>query len=820
MYRWAILRGSGDGKLTFDQWYANNSHLFDRVSGQAYFDAVKPTSPETVTNIFGNDLGSFLGAGGVPFTPNSMNGSGLGIDYSGGLGGTVNGGGGAYEAGGGQVGYNGNDYSAFSGGPNFLETDFTDFLINAYGTEVAQPFSNADLNTINAEDIKDKGGEPYIGTLSDPDPTFTASPGWGTVGDPPAPTTPNSPWLSPGWNPSAMVFGSNPYFDVLASNANQPAAPAVMSGSKPAAQPEASPPPRRIVDPNNPQTNPALNPDGTPKTQNGGTMPQQTMPDGTVVEFDENGNIVNIIPGPNGTTPGDTGGTQTQTGGTSSDPTGGLQGFLGQLLGAFFGTGGGGGGATAQQTQGQEQTAMGGNATATGGNSTNTNTTGDVSSTIDLTDLVTVGPSTNTVGDLTTGASTATVGNVAGGNANVNTAGTVGDVAGGQGGMGGAGGNVTLSDLLNTAGMFQSGAVSGGAGGSITNSGNLDTSGMFQSGAVQGGQGGSSTVNTAGTVGNVSGGSIASGAVQNDLGGLISSGAFSDLVGNVSGGNLDTSGMFQSGAVQGGNASVNTDGLGNAISSIFEGGGLLDNIIGGGANYAAGEAYKSANKDTLDFIKTNTIDNLAPFLKMGKDQIPNLENEIGNPVQNDVMAGQKTLTGPTAVKTEVNKINPFDAEDPALKYLIDQGTRAVENSRAATGKANSGGTLEALQELGQGAALNRAGELARIGNMRDQASLARDNQYFGQQLGALQGGLSMNDQLYSQLYDQNTQNLAFDQNAYNELAGIVGAGQNAAAGQGRNATANADNINSLLRQNVTTRGAQGYGLYDMLKGIF
>lgn len=648
----------------------------------------------------------------------------------------------------------------------------------------------------------------------------------------------------------------------------QPAAPVVMSGSKPAAQPEQTDTtPRRIVDPNNPQTNgpyggvlsssgPVAQPeqvDTTPRRivdpnnpqTNGPYMTTQTMPDGTVVEFDENGNIVNIIPGPNGTTPGDTGGTQTQTGGTSSDPTGGLQGFLGQLLGAFFG-GGGGGGATAQQTQGQTQTATGGNATATGGSSTNTNTTGDVNSTIDLTDLVTVGPSTNTVGDLTTGASTATVGNV-GSNVNlsdllgdvsntvdlggavtvgpstqnVNTQGTVGNVTGGTGG------NVTLTDLLNTAGMFQSGAVSGGAGGTVTNSGNLDTSGMFQSGAVQGGQGGSSTVNTAGTVGNVAGGSVASGAVQNDLGGLISSGAFSNLLGQGAvqggtGGSLDTSGMFQSGAVQGGNVTntVDTSGIGDAVSSIFAGGGLLDNLIGGGANYAAGEAYKSANKDTLDFIENNAIKNQKPFVDMGTRNIPGLEAEIGNPAQNNVLAGQRALTAPTATKTDVNQINPFDAEDPALKYLIDQGTRAVENSRAATGKANSGGTLEALQELGQGAALNRSGELARIGSMQDQSSLARDNQYFGQQLGALQGNLSINDQLYNNLFGQNNQRLAYDQNAYNQLSGIVGMGQNAAANQGTNASNNAGLYNGLLNENVTTRTAQGFGLADLLRGFF
>ena len=118
-------------------------------------------------------------------------------------------------------------------------------------------------------------------------------------------------------------------------------------------------------------------------------------------------------------------------------------------------------------------------------------------------------------------------------------------------------------------------------------------------------------------------------------------------------------------------------------------------------------------------------------------------------------------TVPDPLRTDVNLINPFNPQDPALRFLQDEGRRAIESAAAAKGRLNTGGTLQELQEQAIGTAAKYAGDLADIGRVQDQARLDRDQQFFSQALGS--GGemfdreSTADQQFYSQLLGSGTE---------------------------------------------------------------
>jgi len=85
---------------------------------------------------------------------------------------------------------------------------------------------------------------------------------------------------------------------------------------------------------------------------------------------------------------------------------------------------------------------------------------------------------------------------------------------------------------------------------------------------------------------------------------------------------------------------------------------------------------------------------------------------------------------------EVNKFNPFDPNDPTLKFLQNESARAIENSAAAKGDLLSGGTLTALSDRAQSVALTNAERVQNITSQRDKVSLTANDQTFRQQLDA------------------------------------------------------------------------------------
>ncbi len=305
----------------------------------------------------------------------------------------------------------------------------------------------------------------------------------------------------------------------------------------------------------------------------------------------------------------------------------------------------------------------------------------------------------------------------------------------------------------------------------------------------------------------------------------------------------------------------------------------------GMSDYVADKQLE-ANKDALDlqrYIYDSNINRLEPFRQSGLSSLPALSDAAGaSPAMRDLFSGRQninprtnvTIDGealpmvdaslsyntPTANSVSVNEFNPYDANDPRLQYLIDQGTRAIEGSAAARGKLNSGGTLEALQEMGQNAALGRANEIQALDSDRDRLALASDNQRFGQELGAgsfdlsaqtsqfgqdaalrnllfgenvtganfdlaqdqsnIANMLNLDDLRFNQNFDANTDALRFDRNRFGKLYENARLSQNSAAQQGADGANFAAMGSNILQNDGDIRTVRTKGFENALSRLF
>ena len=398
------------------------------------------------------------------------------------------------------------------------------------------------------------------------------------------------------------------------------------------------------------------------------------------------------------------------------------------------------------------------------------------------------------VGNVTTGPSTATVGNIDAGDSAATIeegAVSISDLISSPIFAEGAfdindlisEGAITISDLFDQ-GAVQAAGGAGGAGGTGGSVGNIDVgdstatieqgalSNVFEEGAVQAGAGGAAT--------------IEQGAIQNmpvftdavSVSDIISEGAFSDLIGQGAFSDLIGQGAFSDliseGALSaaggaggaGGTATstiapgavsnvVDTSGIGQAVTSLGDtlggfGGDVLDflgNFLGGqqstegqvsentlagilaqeAANRYIADKAAESQQNILDFQKKqydDAIARLQPFYDMGVTQAQEVLPEYIDAAKRDI---------------EYVDIDPFDADDPALRFLQDEARRAIENSAAARGRLNTGGTLTDLQDRSANIALARAGELVGIRDRMNQEERLRDEYDFNK-LGRLVGG--------------------------------------------------------------------------------
>ena len=198
----------------------------------------------------------------------------------------------------------------------------------------------------------------------------------------------------------------------------------------------------------------------------------------------------------------------------------------------------------------------------------------------------------------------------------------------------------------------------------------------------------------------------------------------------------------------------------------------------------------------------------------------------------DLLMNADLGQSPDAINTQVNQIDPFDSEDPALRFLQDEGRRAIESTSAAEGRLNSGGTLQELQNQAIGTAAQYAGNLADIGRLQDTSQLGADQQFYSQLLGsgeqdysrglgqlqavanaqnqqdetALRGDIARFESELGgggQQFDQsrlfNADELDREQMLYNEISGLLTTGLSGATG---------------LTGNAGTFGTLGGGIYQ------
>ena len=195
------------------------------------------------------------------------------------------------------------------------------------------------------------------------------------------------------------------------------------------------------------------------------------------------------------------------------------------------------------------------------------------------------------------------------------------------------------------------------------------------------------------------------------------------------------------------------------VGLIGAGAGIYDATqASGAATSAANTQANAANNSTglAESIYNQNSANLSPFLQAGTNTLPILLQQLG--------IGPGGTYNPNAPLAQ-----PFTAQQyqqsPGYAFQMQQGTNAVLNNASALGGVNSGNTLKALTQYGQ--------------------------------------GLANTD--YQQAYNNyvNQQNTTFGQ-----LSNIAGIGQNAAVQQGSvgNTLTNNVSANTAAAANATSAG--------------
>ena len=207
-----------------------------------------------------------------------------------------------------------------------------------------------------------------------------------------------------------------------------------------------------------------------------------------------------------------------------------------------------------------------------------------------------------------------------------------------------------------------------------------------------------------------------------------------------------------------------------AIPAILGAAGVGASIFGSvnssnAANDAAQLQYKSA-EDALQFQKdefSTQQQNIAPWLSAGKQSLGTLMGDFQNGT-----FGPGSIQAPGAFKPPSLQ----DARNsPGYQFELGQGISAIQRSAAARGGLGSGSTLKGLESFGTGLADSTYGDV------------------FNRSLATYGAGL--------QGYQAQ---LAGQSQAYNELAGISGTGQNAAQSINSTGTQVAQNVGSLMTQ--------------------
>ena len=181
--------------------------------------------------------------------------------------------------------------------------------------------------------------------------------------------------------------------------------------------------------------------------------------------------------------------------------------------------------------------------------------------------------------------------------------------------------------------------------------------------------------------------------------------------------------------------------IGGVIGAAGSIGGALigGNAAQSAANTQAGAAEQAAQIQQQEF--NTTTKNLAPFLQGGTNTLATLLKQLGIGTNGQLTPGAPLTT-------------PFNAslyhQSPGYQFQLNQGLNAVQNASSATGGINSGNTLKALTQYGQGVANQDyyqgqqvyQGQQNQLFNYLQ--TLAGSGQNAGAQLGALGNAAAAN----------------------------------------------------------------------------
>jgi hypothetical protein len=139
-------------------------------------------------------------------------------------------------------------------------------------------------------------------------------------------------------------------------------------------------------------------------------------------------------------------------------------------------------------------------------------------------------------------------------------------------------------------------------------------------------------------------------------------------------------------------------------------------LIGSSAASSAGQTEANAANAASAFNQAQVFGiegSLAPYVHGGTNALSILLNNLGIPNTNFTGSANDTTTGqPATFNPSAPLVAPFSmspqqlAGTPGYQFQLNQGIGAVQNSAAAQGGVNSGNTMTALTQFGQGLASN------------------------------------------------------------------------------------------------------------------
>jgi hypothetical protein len=195
------------------------------------------------------------------------------------------------------------------------------------------------------------------------------------------------------------------------------------------------------------------------------------------------------------------------------------------------------------------------------------------------------------------------------------------------------------------------------------------------------------------------------------------------------------------------------------VAAAVAGAGLAGAAISSGASKSAADTQAQAanNASQLQWQQFQQMQqNLQPYMQLGTNAIPGLQSQLGK------LGGMNFSFNPTEQQLE---------NTPGYQFTLQQGLKGINNSLAAQGLNLSGAQAKAVSQFTTGLA----------------------------------------DQTYQQQYQNALQNFmtnyGVQSDQYNRQSGLVGLGQNAAAGVGNAGLQTASQAGNFLTSGANAQAA-------------